>query len=247
MKKISYWAKNHIWQSRLLIILIYILLNVNGIFTGKLLSEVNVIIPEIYFIVCIIFTIVLCIFYPERNAKPVVSSSVFYVRRKLFDFCLGAVTFLMIIYAGNNWKHLFAKSESAQASNIIHVPKDTAIYNNPLIKNFIAVIKSMDVNKLSQREKLRLIKDQIKTIKHDKDTSNGSKALLITLSIIIALILLYGLAGLSCSLSCSGSEALAIIVAIGGTFLIIFFLIRIIKRITNSHVKKKEEIKNLKK
>lgn len=247
MKKISYWAKNHIWQSRLLIILIYILLNVNGIFTGKLLNEVNVIIPGIYFIVCIIFTIVLCIFYPERNAKPGVSSSALYLRRKLFDFSLGAVTFLMIIYAGNNWKNLFAKSESAQASNIIHVPKDTVIYNNPLIKNFIAVIKSMDVNKLSQREKLKLIKDQIKTIKHDKDTSNGSKALLITLSIIIALFLLFGLAGISCSLSCSGSEALAIIVGIGGTFLIIFFLIRIIKRITNSHVKKKEEIKNLKK
>jgi len=241
MKQISFWAKNHIWQSRLLIILIYILLNVNGLYTGKLLNEVNVIIPELYFIVCIIFTITLWIWYPKKSAKQVVSASVLYTRRKLFDFSLGAVTFLMIIFAGNNWKHLFAKSETAQAFNIIHIPKDTVIYNNPLIKNFIAIIKSMDVNKLNQREKIRLIKDQIKTIKHDKGASKGEKTLLIALSIFIALFLLTSLSALSCSLSCSGSEALAIIVGIGGTFLIIFFLIRVIKRITNSHVKKREE------
>ena len=204
--------------------------------------EVSVILPQLYFIACIIFTIALWIWYPDRqNAKPGFASSALYVRRKLFDFSLGAVTFLMIIYAGNNWEHLFIKSESAQASKIIPLSKDSAIYNNPLIKNFIAGIKSMDVSKLSQREKLRLIKDQIKTIKHDKDTSKGDKTLLlITLSVIIALALLYGLAALSCSISCSGSEALAIIVAIGGTFLIIFFLISIIKRITNPPEKKKK-------
>jgi hypothetical protein len=242
MKKISYWAKKHIWQCRLLIILIYILLNVIGIFTGKLLNKVNVVIPELYFIACIIFTIALWILYPDRqNAKPGVASSALYVRRKLFDFSLGAVTFLMIIYAGNNWRHLFGESESVQASNIIHLSKDSAIYNNPLIKNFIAVIKSMNVNKLGQREKLKLIKDQIKTIKHDKDTSKGEKTVLIILSVIIALGLLIGLAALSCSISCSGSEALALIVGLGGTFLIIFFLARIIKRISNPSLKKERK------
>ena len=243
MKKISYWAKKHIWQSRLLIILIYILLNVIGVFIGKLLNEVNVILPQFYFIACIIITIALWIWYPDRqNAKPGFASSALYVRRKLFDFSLGAVTFLMIIYAGNNWEHLFIKSESAQASKIIPLSKDSAIYNNPLIKNFIAGIKSMDASKLRQREKLRLIKDQLKAIKHYKDTSKGDKTLLIVLSVIIALALLYGLAALSCSLSCSGSGALAIIVAIGGTFLIIFLLIRMIKRLSNPPEKKKEVV-----
>jgi hypothetical protein len=247
MKKISYWAKNHIWQSRLLIILIYILLNLIGIFIGKLITEVNVIIPRLYLITSIIFTIGLWIFYPDRNVKSGITSSTFYFRRKLFDFGLGAVTFLMIIYAGNNWKHLFLESESVQASNIVHLSKDSAFYNNPLIKNFITNIKSMDVNKLSQREKLRLIREQIKTIKHDKGTSNGDKTLLIILSVIIALGLLLGLAALSCSLSCSGSEAVALIVGLGGTFLIIFFLIRIIKRISHPNPQKKAENKSLEK
>ncbi len=242
MKKISYWAKKHIWQTRLLIILIYILLNIIGIFTGKLLKEINVIIPQVYFIVAIICTIVLWIWYPDKNTKKRFSSVTLYVRRKFSDFSLGAVTFLMIIYAGNNWEHLFIKTESANASNITDLSKDSSIYNIPLIKNFIAGIKGIDVSKLSQREKLRIIKNQIKTIKHDKETSKGDKTLLIILSVIIALGLLGGLAALSCSIGCAGSEALAVIVGVAGTFLIIFFLIRIIKHMSNPTEKKKENV-----
>ena len=152
------------------------MLNVIGVFIGKLLNEVNVILPQLYFIACIIFTIALWIWYPDRqNAKPGFASSALYVRRKLFDFSLGAVTFLMIIYAGNNWEHLFIKSESAQASKIIPLSKDSAIYNNPLIKNFIAGIKGIDVNKLSQREKLRLKKNQKKQIKKKKNPYKRKK------------------------------------------------------------------------
>ena len=239
MKKISYWAKKHIWQTRLLIILIYILLNVIGIFTGKLLKEVNIIIPQVYFIAVIICTMALWIWYPDKDAKKVRSPSALYIRRKLFDFSLGLVTFLLIIYSGNNWEHLFIKSESAKATNIVTLSKDSAIYNIPVIKNFIAGIKAMDVSKLSQKEKLRIIKKQIKNINSDKESSKSDKALLIILSILVALALLLGLAALSCSIGCAGSEALAVIVAIAGTFLIIFFLARIIKHISNPGEKKK--------
>lgn len=241
MKKISMWAKIHVWQSRLLIILIYILLNVLGIFTGKLLNEVNVILPQIYFTACIIFTVLLWISYPDnKNLKIGRKPSGLYFRRKLFDLSLGAVTFLMIIYIGNNWESLFLKSESAQASKIIRIPKDSSISNSPLIKNFITSIKNMDVSKLTQREKIRIIKKQIKTVKEDKETTKGEKTLLIILSVLIALGLLLALAALSCSVACSSSGALAIILAVAGSFLIIFFLVRVIKRISNRPVQKKE-------
>lgn len=235
MKKISFWAKHHIWQSRLIIVVIYILLNVIGIFTGKLLREVNVILPPVYFITCIILTLALWAWYPHMNPG---SGSPSYVRRKLFDFSLAAVTYLMILYAGNNWDHLFINSESVQASRIIRIPRDSVASNSILIKDFITTIKNMDVSKLSQKEKARLIKHQIKKVKEDNNTSKSDKTLLIILSILVASILLYGLAALSCSISCGGSEALAIIVALAGTFLIIFFLVKIIKRINNRTVKK---------
>ena len=232
MKSISFWAKKHIWQSRLLIVVIYILLNVIGLFVGKLLNDSNVNLPGLYFMLCVIFIVILSIGYSSTNVR---ASRVFtrYFRRKFFDFALGLITFLMIIYGGNNYKNLFVNNEAVNAFSIHRLSKDSAIYYNPLIQNFIASIKNMDVSKLSLKEKKRIIKQQIKTIKHDKDISEGNKTLLIILSVLIALVLLYGLAALSCSLSCSGSEALALIVAIGGTFLIIFFLVRIIKRITN--------------
>ena len=239
MKQISYWAKKHVWQSRALIVLIYILLNILGIFTGRLLNDLNIIIPQLYFIACIIFTIILWIWYPEkRYTKTNISGSILFYRRKLFDFSLGLITFLMIIYAGNTWQNLFIQSESALASKIIPIPKDSAIYNNPLIKNFITGLKEMDISKLNQREKFRLIKKQIQTIKKDSETPKSDKVPLIILSVLAALALLYILAFLSCSIACAGSEALAIVVALGGTALIIYLLVRMIKRICNRPPKK---------
>lgn len=247
MKKISIWAKNHVWQSRLLIILIYILLNVLGIFAGKLLREINVIIPQLYFTACIIITILLWVLYPDnKNLKAGRKPSELYFRRKLCDLSLGAVTFLMIIYIGNNWESLTVKSESAYASKIIRIPKDSALSNHPLIKNFITSIKNMDVSKLTEREKIRIIKKQIKAVQQDNEKSKGEKTLLIILSIIIALGLLFALGALSCSIACSSSGALAIIVAVAGTFLIVFFLVRVIKRISNRPAQKKEGVEDKK-
>ena len=51
------------------------------------------------------------------------------------------------------------------------------------------------------------------------------------MSVIIAAGLLLLLAGLSCEISCSGSEGAAIAVGLLGTGLIIFLLVRVIQRI----------------
>lgn len=239
MIKISYWAKNHVWQARILIILIYLLLNAIGIFTGKLLQEVGVIIPQSYFTACIILTIILWVGYPGKNlSKSVIKPRVLYVRRKIFDFSLGAVTFLMIVFAGNNWEKLFFKSEMAQASKSIRIRGDSATYMHPLLQNFITSIQGMDVSKLTEKEKIKIIKKQIRKINNDTETSKGNKTLLIILSVLVAIGLLIGLGALSCSISCGGAEALAILVAVTGTFLVIFFLVKIIKKITNAPPKK---------
>jgi hypothetical protein len=239
MKKISLWAKNHKWESRVLIVGIYLSLFAIGMFTGRLLEEINVNIPWFYFNTCILLTLILWTFYPaknvSRNDRPVS-----YATRKLFDLSLGAVTFLMIVYAGNKHDYLFIRSEPVQASKIVHHASDSAISNNPLIKNFIAGIQKMDVTRLSQKEKFKILRKQIRAIKQDKETSKGGKTALIVLSILVAIGLLFLLGALSCSIACSSSGALAIIVAAVGTFLIIFFLVRIIKRISNPPVQKKE-------
>lgn len=240
MKKISFWAKNHIWQSRLIIFLIYILLNGIGLFTGKLLSDINVNLAAQTLMICAIFTGFLWHGYYIKTVKPF-KYFTYYFRRKFFEFSMGLVTLLLIIYAGNNYKGSFINIQAYAASNTRHYSNDSAILKNPLISNFITSIKNTDVSKLSVKEKIRIINRQVKIIKHDDGTTKSQKTLLIILSILIAIFLLMGLTALSCNIACSGSEVLASIVAAGGIFLIIFFLIRIIKRIQNPKIIKKRE------
>lgn len=238
MKAISYWAKHHPWQTRVIIIMIYVLLNIIGISIGKQLTGLNVVLPEIYFSICVILTIGLWIGYPAKfNSN---GHKTAYWHRKVFDGGLALVTLLMVIYAGNHWKYLFFNTQTAQATKVVPKSK-VAITDHPLMKNFVSHLKSLDVSKLSQRDKMKLIKNQIKAIKHSKDTTKGEKTLLIVLSVIVAIALLIGLVGLSCSIACAGSETLALIVALGGTFLVIFFLIKVIKRINNPKAKPKPE------
>jgi len=45
MKKISTWAKNNKWLARILVIICHILLNVMGIITGILMSDLDINIP----------------------------------------------------------------------------------------------------------------------------------------------------------------------------------------------------------
>ena len=231
MRQISYWAKNHVWQSRLLIVVIYILLNAAGIFTGKLLKELNVVIPGFCFAACVVSTIVLWVWYPTKKANPNVSSGTLYFRRKSFEFLIGCVTFLMIVYAGNNWQYLSLASSPAKASKLVPHEKDSVSQENVLVRNFITELQSKDISKLSSKEKLRIIKNQVKIIKEDEGTTKGEKIVYTILSVLLAIALLMGLTVLSCSIACGGAEALSLIVAFGGSFLIIFFLVRLINSI----------------
>ena len=241
MRHISLWAKNHKWPSRMIIVGIYLLLNILGIYTGNLLKDIGMFIPELYFNSAIIACVAIWILYPsKRDNHDGYGKSTLYVRRKFFDFTLGAMTFLMIVFLSNNGAQILLKTNIAVASFINPHVQDTGVYDNALIKNFVTDIQKMDVSKLSQKEKIRILKKQIKTIKHDKTTSNGDKIALIILSILIALALLFLLAALSCSIACAGSEALSIIVLIAGTFLIVFFMLKIIKHIQHPRNKKNE-------
>lgn len=241
MKTISYWAKLHPVQTRILIVVIYIVLFGLGISTGRLLNEVDVTLPGLYLPICCVVLMGLWMGYPVKNTRGYYSAT--YACRKFFDFFVGAITFLMVLYAGNNPQYPIIGQE-AMATRVVPNVKDPALMNHPLLKDFITSINGMDAAKLSEREKIKIIKKQIRKIQNDTGTSKGEKTGLIILSILVALALLLGLTALSCNLWCAGSGALAAIVAMAGTFLIIFFLIKIIKSIKNPKPKKQpEEIK----
>ncbi len=230
----SIWARAHVVQSRILIVIIYILLNLIGIYTGNLFRELNVIFPGMFFTICIVITSLLWMTYPSKSyIKNNIRITTSYIRRKSFDLTLASVTFLMIVYVGNNWGNLFVRSESANATRIIRISKDPAIMNNPLIKNFISLLKNTDLSKLSTREKIKLVKDQVRKIRQDPDTPKKNKTGLIIISVLVAIGLIIGVAALACNISCAGSEALAAVVAVVGIALVIFLFIKVLKRINH--------------
>ena len=68
MKSISLWARDHAWPSRLLIILvIYPLLNLTGLFLGDLLESSNIVYSSSWTYVLSFVIILLFLFYPGRN------------------------------------------------------------------------------------------------------------------------------------------------------------------------------------
>lgn len=242
MKQISFWAKGHKWQSRILIILIYIMLNACGIYAGKLLFELNVLLPTFYFSICVIITMILWLGYPANKKYNNRSTGNSYVRRKFIDFSLSLVTFLMIVFAGNHWNNPDIKTGLVFASKLTPVSNDRGIQNHPLIKSFKADLQRKDVTQLTNKDKLRLIKKQVKGIQQNKETSKGEKAVLIILSVLVALVLLFGLTALACNIACSGSEALAILVAVLGSVVIVALLVKVINLINKPKVPKANTI-----
>ena len=93
---------------------------------------------------------------------------------------------------------------------------------------------------LKWKERKKMLKEQVKEIKKANNLSNGEKALLVILSVLVAAGLLYLVAALSCSLSCSGSDAAAVLVGVGGIALVIFLLIIAFRAIYGRKKKKKK-------
>ena len=101
MKKISLWASKHPWQSRFLIVLIYLALNFIGLVAGDVLFSSHLIIPaDLIYVTSIIFLLAILL-YPQKKNKHRYPN--FYKRQKLTDFILASASFLLIISFGNHY------------------------------------------------------------------------------------------------------------------------------------------------
>ena len=233
MRKISFWASRNIWSTRFIIIGIYVLLNCTGIILGDLLFSVNIIMEPV-FLYCTCFIFLAGMFlYPSKNEKSTYRN--FYRSQKIADLVLAGCTFLMIMYGGNHLNTIEPEGGSnLYAASFISVSKNNSSSVtseiNPNGKD--ASIKPVK-KPLSKKELKTKLKNNLRQLrKLYKESSGGEKALLIALSVIVALGLLFLLLSLSCSISCSGSDGLAVLVGVLGTTLIIFLLVRVIQRIT---------------
>jgi protein-S-isoprenylcysteine O-methyltransferase Ste14 len=238
MKKISLWAKHNQWPARFIIISCFILLTITGILIGMLLDELNIVLPSAILSICITIYFTGILFYPSKPRK--FNPSLFYKTQKKFDFLLAACTLIMTICISNDRFQRLQYFPVLQAAAVSQppVPADSAIKNYKTINAFSASLKGENGKSLKWKEKKKLLKQQVRAIKKSDELSKGAKAALIVLSIIVALGLLYAVAALACGIACNGSGAAAIIVGIGGTFLVVFLLILVIRGINGKRKKK---------
>ena len=221
MKQVSYWASKHVAAARLIIILLYIPLNILGYITGSLLWDVQVELTPL-FINGIAVTVVLLYITYQKKAP--------YYQKKLYQFTIGVCTFCIICFYGNQSRtpDLYLPfSNTSQAVSLIE-------------KEHSSVVKEkIKTNKETRQLKKELRKKFRKAVTSDEGMKTWVKILLIVLSVLVALILLYGVAGLACTLSCNGSEAAAWLVGILGLAGIIAGLFFVIRKIIGRKKKPK--------
>lgn len=237
MKKISRWAKQHKWASRFLIVFSFVLLTALGILTGDLLREIGIIIPIYLFFLVIAVYILAVLIYPSKTEKLKLAAGKFYRKQKTADFILAASTFCMVICITNDQARntMFFSSVVAMPVNHPTTPADSIAKTYKSLAAFSASMKDENGKTLKWKERKKLLKAQINGIKKAKDMSNGERIALIIACVVIAVALLFLVAGLSCELSCGGSEGAAVVLGIGGTVLVIFLLVVVIRSINRKY------------
>jgi membrane protein implicated in regulation of membrane protease activity len=245
IKQLSFWAKNHKWSSRFIIVFAFIIMSFLGIVTGFLFNSLDVIFTPLILLSVILIFILAWLKYPLKkvnaNTKEKNRS---YILQKSYDLILIGSTFIMFVYFGNRQTspvNYFVLTTSAVNSS--SKPKDsTNTYKS--INEFKKMMKDENGKTLKWKERKKLLKKQIKAIEKANDLSASGKVFLIILCVLLAVLLAYGVAALACSLSCSGAEGAAVVVAIlglAGVILLTVFLIRSIIR--KSKKDKQKEVK----
>jgi cbb3-type cytochrome oxidase subunit 3 len=235
MKNLSYWAATNPWKARIIIAVSHILILFLGWYTGAALNEMEIFLPAVFLLVLFILLYLITVFvYPSKQEKQVLGSKKFYIKQKLCDFSLTACAWVMIACIANDKKMRTGFFNYASASSI-----ETIITKNakPTAAEILESLKYRDKSTLTKEEKRILRKEfnvQLKKYVKAKITGNskaGDEAGLIILSIVLALGLLYLVGALACTLSCNGSDAAAIVVALLGTAAIVIGLIFVIRGI----------------
>ncbi|HKP31952.1 MAG TPA: hypothetical protein VJT83_04475 [Chitinophagaceae bacterium] len=220
MKKISIWASQHKWASRILIVTMYVLLNMVGWFLANLLPQFSDNFASILLWSFSLLTFYIFLIYPSFKRN--------YFRRKMCDLVLITCTLGFVIVICNNG-NVIPRNNVYGAS--IEGRDTNSLKNHPLYVNFKSKLEGLDKSKLTKREKRRIMKTQIKAIMHEKGMSAADRALMIFLCVILGIALLFGVALLSCAIGCGGSEALAVVVGLLGIVGVIFFVAWLAKKI----------------
>ena len=225
MKKLAFWARAHKRAARITIITCYLFLNVIGIFLGDVIHSLNIEFTPLFFVTAILMTLLGWMIYPAKSGKKNYRN--FFWRQKSADLILVSATFLFLVYMGNALNSNFNSMRNAtQAASIVH--PTTSVVTTP----------SVEKNSVSKKSLRKKIRSEFKSLrKAYKESTKSQKTIYIILAVLAAAGLTYLLAGASCSIACSGAEALAYVVFFVGLGAIVFGLVKLIQRISRGKPK----------
>ena len=244
MIKISIWAKSNQAMARLIIILIHFALAFVGMLTGLLLVKTNLNISVLVFYLVLLVYIFAFFLYPKRGGFCGFKYKVkIYLVQKSCDFALAFCTFWMISFYSQQYFATKVGTLPYPFVNQVFASKGSDSTAEEILRS----LKFRSRNELTRSEKKTLKHEFIKQVqvyakaKIKGDNFVAAKVFLIILTIAAAVGLAYLLAGLACSLSCSGAEGLALLVAIVGLTGIIIGSIALIRAILRMPKKKRPE------
>ena len=220
MKKLNTWAYHHRFAAQAIIFalhffLIYAAMTLAGSLQAALLHDQAL--PVFLIAVVALAGGLLLYKWIKRKRLPWHNNVKFYSMRAAF-FLIGLGTFLSLIAFYTSNGHLVVNQGSAVYSSFVSRPAPVADKNparpdyrnyaspNTYYKDLNAYYNSLSKKELKQERRKLLRSGEFRM-------ADGSATIWHVLLILGALLVLYGIAGLACSLSCSGSDALAVVVA----------------------------------
>ena len=212
MYAITTWARAHRWTARTIIVfIIYPLLNLCGWFLGDLMAYNGFVIDQSWCYYLSGFFLLLFLVYPYRLDRKYRN---YFLWKRSVDALMILSTFCFIIVRGNGF--IAGTAE-----------------NGMITSSYAAStgVKSANSSLVVEKEK-NPVKKIIKTLrKKFREADKNKKAGYIVLAILGAILLLIALLLLTCSIACSGAEALAYTVFLLGLVGIIILLARVLRRI----------------
>lgn len=236
MRQLSLWGKHNPVVARIIIVVSHLLLVCIAAKLAMQFSSSGVQFSSwwLYFFITL-FTVT-ALLYPSKSKGK--KSQSHYIKQKSCDFVAALCGFCLVCCFVNQLdKYSFGQTANAY---IIH---NHSPYKNADAAKLLNDFRNGERKIFSGKEK-RIIKNEFRyqlkqyvIAKVSGDKEKGNATALIILACIAAVGLIGIILSLACSLSCSGSDAAAVIVGVLGTAGVIWGLIAVIKSINRKHRK----------
>ncbi len=242
MKNLSIWAKNNRVKALITTIILHVILGYYYFYAGALLFTEKIILPSIMLYISGVLILVAYTFYPIKYVKKGIFKSTF-LREKKWQLVGMISTAIFMIFIGNQSTRLaFSPQNSLQEYSVQQVALD--IKKEAKEKKF-KKIKNWKLIRKAKRQLRKRVKSNVRELKKiERGMTDFGKFLAIFFSVLVAIGLGILVLGVSCNLSCSGNEAFAAVVLIGGFILVIAGLIAVIRKIVLTKSREAVRIEN---